>query len=137
MIDRLDAVARATEKLSARRIETSVFIEPDPAQVEAAARCGASAIELHTGAYANLCAEHGDGSAAVGSELARLAAAAAAGRDLGLKVNAGHGLAVANVAAVAAIEGLAELNIGHSIVAEALFCGLRRAVAAMRVAAGI
>ena len=128
-----EAISEAAGQLSGRGIEVSLFIEPDCAQVEAAAGCGAAAVELHTGAYANLADEQEAGP----RQLARLAAAASRARQLGLKVNAGHGLTVANVAPVAAIEGLAELNIGHSIVADAVFSGLRQAVADMRAAAGI
>ena len=131
------AVSRAVAGLSAAGIEVSLFIEPDSAQVEAAAALGAAAIELHTGSYANCRCTHAAASEPVQRELARLAAACRRGLQLGLKVNAGHGLTVANVAPVAAIEGLAELNIGHSIVADALFSGLPRAVAEMRAAAGI
>ena len=109
--------------LRAAGVEVSFFIEPEAAQIEAAREAGADAIELHTGAYA----ANPDAAA-----LARLRAAASAGAAAGLAVNAGHGLSYDNVAAVAAIEQIAELNIGHAVVARALFSGLQAAVAEMR-----
>jgi pyridoxine 5-phosphate synthase len=110
-------------------IQVSLFVEPDPAHLEAAQRIGAPVVELHTGSYAN--AAPGAGRDA---ELARIRRAAAHGQDLGLEVNAGHGLDYDNVGAVAAIATLHELNIGHSIVAHAIFTGIAEAVRAMRVA---
>lgn len=109
-------------------IRVSLFIEPDPRQIEAALKLGAPVVELHTGRYAEL-----DGSARA-EELKRLADAAALGAKNGLEVHAGHGLTTANVAPVAAIPQLAELNIGHSIIADAIFMGLAEAVRAMRAA---
>ena len=133
VVNNAAAIAAAVTRLSGAGIEVSLFIEPQSGQVEAAAACGAAAVELHTGAYANLFAD----ADAQAKELARLAAAARLAGKLGIKVNAGHGLTVANVAPIAAIEGVAELNIGHSIVADAIFSGLRQAVADMRAAARI
>lgn len=108
-------------------IEVSLFVDPDPRQIDAAVDVGAPTIELHTGRYALAS----DGSTA---ELEALFDAAAHARARGLRVNAGHGLHYDNVAAIAAIEGLHELNIGHAIVARALFVGLERAVADMKQA---
>lgn len=102
-------------------IEVALFVDADARQIEAAAACGAAAVELHTGPYA------------AGGDVAPLAAAAARAAAAGLKVNAGHGLTRENVGAVCRLP-LAELNIGHSIVARALFVGLTRAVAEMREA---
>ncbi|MCA1779601.1 MAG: pyridoxine 5'-phosphate synthase [Xanthomonadaceae bacterium] len=100
-------------------IRVSLFIDPEPSQILAAGQCGAPVIELHTGAYAEA-----DPGPARARELARVAEAAAFGAFKGLEVNAGHGLHYQNVAAVAAIETIRELNIGHSIVARAVFVGL-------------
>jgi pyridoxine 5-phosphate synthase len=129
----LDAAAEAgalipvIAALSAAGIRTSLFIAPDRRQIDAAARIGAPVVELHTGPYA-----HATGPGAVAAELARLRAAAAHGADCGLEVHAGHGLGFDNVAAVAAIPELAELNIGHFLIGEALFCGLGPAITEMR-----
>jgi pyridoxine 5-phosphate synthase len=114
--------------LGAADIRVSLFIEPDPRQIDAALRLGVPVIELHTGRYAEL-----DGAERA-EELKRLADAAALAAKNGLEVHAGHGLTVANVAPVAAIPHLAELNIGHSIIADAIFMGLEGAVRAMRAA---
>ena len=115
-------------RLSAAGIRVSLFIAPDRPQIEAAAALGAPVVELHTGPYAHA------GSAPAGTEpeIARLRAAAAAAAALGLEVHAGHGLSYANVGAVAAIPELAELNIGHFLIGEALFTGLGAAIAGMR-----
>ncbi|MCP5198374.1 MAG: pyridoxine 5'-phosphate synthase [Gammaproteobacteria bacterium] len=112
--------------LGAAGIEISLFIDPEPAQVAAAARTGAPTIEIHTGRYA-LAA-----GAAQAHELELVGAAARQARELGLTVNAGHGLHYDNVAAIAAIAGMHELNIGHAIVGRAVFCGLHQAVAEMK-----
>jgi pyridoxine 5-phosphate synthase len=108
-------------------IHVSLFIDPDPRQIEAAADVGAELVELHTGAYAN---------AAEGSprdaEAARVESGAAKGRALGLRVNAGHGLTLDNVSRIAAIAEIEVLNIGHSIVARAILVGMEAAVREMR-----
>lgn len=122
-------VARAVAQLAAAGAQVSLFIDPDPAQLEAARRCGAPLVELHTGRYA----ETGD-AAERATELERIRAAVAHGRDLGLTVNAGHGLNLDNVAPIAALPGIAELNIGHALIARAVFVGLRAAVGEMRAA---
>lgn len=109
-------------------IEVALFIDPESAQLDAAARIGVPAVELHTGTY---CEAEG---ASRDAELRRLAAAAAHGAGLGLEVHAGHGLTIENVGAVAAIPEISELNIGHFLVSEALFVGLEEAVRQMRAA---
>jgi pyridoxine 5-phosphate synthase len=114
------------ERLAARGCRVSLFIEPDPGQIAAAAAIGAAVVELHTGRYAHLS---GDAAAA---EVARLAAGAAQAAALGLEVHAGHGLTFANVGAVAAIPEIAELNIGHFLIGEAVFTGLAAAIGEMR-----
>ncbi|MBI3769034.1 MAG: pyridoxine 5'-phosphate synthase [Deltaproteobacteria bacterium] len=121
------ALRAAVARLKRGGICVSLFVDPEPVQLEASARIGADAVELHTGRYA----EHSDPSAAAG-ELAGLAAATARGRALGLVVNAGHGLRYDNTRALAAIAGIDTLNIGHSIVARALIVGMERAVREMR-----
>ncbi|MDT0635862.1 pyridoxine 5'-phosphate synthase [Spectribacter hydrogenoxidans] len=120
------AVAAACRRLAAAGIRVSLFIDPDRAQIEAAVAAGAPAVELHTGAYADA----GDASARE-AELARLREAATAAAAAGLEVHGGHGLNLDNVAPIAAIPELVELNIGHAIVADAVFMGLEQAVAAM------
>jgi pyridoxine 5-phosphate synthase len=116
------AVARAVKRLQAAGIEVSLFIDPTREAVRAAAATGARRIELHTGDY---CAARGP---EVTRELQRLAVAAEEGVAAGLHVAAGHGLDYPNVGGVAAIPGVTELNIGHSIIARAVFAGLDRAV---------
>jgi pyridoxine 5-phosphate synthase len=117
----------AVERMAACGSEVSLFIDADPRQIEAAARVGAPAIELHTGRYADA---HTPAERAV--ELARIRDGVEAGLAHGLIVNAGHGLHYHNVEAVAAIRGINELNIGHAIVAHALFVGFKAAVAEMK-----
>jgi pyridoxine 5-phosphate synthase len=119
-------IARAVAQMTAAGIRASLFIDPDLRQVEAAAALGAPAIELHTGAYA-----HAQGSAQK-AELARLVACAQRGSELGLTVNAGHGLNYQNVGPVAAIPQIVELNIGHALIGHAVFVGLTAAVREMK-----
>jgi pyridoxine 5-phosphate synthase len=111
-------------------IRVSLFIEPDARQIDAALRLGAPVVELHTGRYAEL---EGEARAA---ELRRLADAAALAAKNGIEVHAGHGLTYDNVAAIAAIPQVRELNIGHFLVGEAMFVGLGEAVRLMRAAMG-
>ena len=115
------------ERLAAAGIEVSLFIDPDAAQVAAAAAVGAPTIELHTGRFAE-CID----AEARNRELNQLRAAVEQGSGRGLKVNAGHGLHYGNVAEIAALPGVHELNIGHSIVARAVFDGLELAVREMK-----
>ncbi len=121
------AVARAVAGLRAARIPVSLFIGPDPRQVEKSAALGVAAVEFHTGRYAEAW-----GTPAVDEELAALARSAELAARLGLKVHMGHGLNYLNVHAIAAIPMVEELNIGHSIVARAVFVGLERAVREMK-----
>ncbi len=123
-----DHLAPMVAALSEAGIRVSLFIEPDARQIDAAIRLGAPVVELHTGRYAEL-----DGSARA-EELKRLADAAALGAKNGLEIHAGHGLTTANVAPVAAIPQVKELNIGHALIADAIFLGLGDAVRAMRAA---
>ena len=121
-----DQLAYFVDKLRGAGIRVSLFIEPDPAQVEAAIRLGAPVVEFHTGRYA-----HVDGEERA-TELKRIADAAALAAKNGIEPHAGHGLTFDNVAPIAAIPQLAELNIGHFLVGEAIFTGPRRARAMPR-----
>ncbi len=123
---RQDKIRDACARLDDLGIRASLFIDPDPAQLEAAVAAGAPVVELHTGRYADA---GGDEQRA---ELQRIVSAAEYGHELGLIVNAGHGLHYENVTAVAAIEQIVELNIGHAIVAQAVFVGLQAAVSDMK-----
>ena len=116
----------AIERLRAHGVRVALFIDPDPQQVEAASRVAAPAIELHTGAYAEAS------GAARAKELERLIACARLGAGRGMEVHAGHGLDYQNVQPVAAIAEIVELNIGHAIVARAVFEGLGAAVREMK-----
>jgi len=107
----------------------SLFIDPDPVQIEAAAAVGADFVELHTGAYAEARDPY-----RLQTELERLRSATRLARARGLGVNAGHGLRLDNVKPVAAIRDIAELNIGHSIIGRAVLIGMEAAVREMRVA---
>lgn len=120
-------VKSVCQSLGEHCIEASLFIDADEPQIEAAVRCGAPAIELHTGAYADAVSPS---EQAV--ELARVVRGVEYARSLGLIVNAGHGLHYHNTHAIAAIPGINELNIGHSIVARALMVGFSQAVKDMR-----
>lgn len=122
-----EKVRIASQSLGEAGIEVSLFIDADPAQVEAAAKTGAPTVELHTGHYAEAATP-----AALAAELERLRTAAALAESLGLQVNAGHGLHYRNVEAICRIPQMHELNIGHSIVAMALFVGMERAVSDMK-----
>ncbi len=119
-------VQAAVEQLTEQGSEVSLFIDPDLAQIDMARRLGAPVIELHTGHYADT---QGAEQAAA---LKAIRQAAAHARKLGLVVNAGHGLNYHNVEPIAAIDGMCELNIGHAIIARALFSGLAAAVRDMR-----
>ena len=123
----LDAVRHAVAMLGGAGIRVSLFIDADARQIEAAQSVGAQVIELHTGAYADAA----DASTAA-RELERIRSGIAQGLALGLRVNAGHGLHYGNVQSVAALPGLSELNIGHAIVARAVFDGWEKAVRDMK-----
>ncbi|EAR54737.1 pyridoxal phosphate biosynthetic protein [Photobacterium sp. SKA34] len=124
----LEKVKAATEKLTAAGIKVSLFIDADRAQIDAAHACGAPFIELHTGQYAEAKTEE-----AQLDELKKVAAGASYAHNLGIKVNAGHGLTYHNVKLIAALPELYELNIGHSIMGRAMFDGLEKSVADMRL----
>ena len=119
-------VRDATTRLRQAGVRVALFIDPDARQVEAAAHAGAPVIELHTGAYADAA------GASAATELERLRAAARLGSSLGLEVHAGHGLNYRNVHPVAALREIVELNIGHALIAHALFVGLPAAVREMK-----
>lgn len=122
----LARVQHAVEELSGFGCEVSLFIDAEPRQIEAARHAGAPVVELHTGHYAEAS------GAEQASALRRIQEGVAYARKLGLVVNAGHGLHYHNVEPIAAIPGINELNIGHAIIARALFSGLAGAVADMR-----
>ncbi|AFK62596.1 pyridoxine 5'-phosphate synthase [Advenella kashmirensis WT001] len=121
-----DSVSHAISKLHAIDARVSLFIDPEPTQIRAAVQAGAGVIELHTGAYAQASGE------AQQLELERIRLAIAEGLRQGLKVNAGHGLHFQNVQAIVALGGISELNIGHAIVAQAIFDGWEKAVRDMK-----
>jgi len=121
-------VASAIERLQDAGIRVSLFIDPDPVQLRAAAEVGAPVIELHTGTYADAVGEEQE------QELQRLRKACLLGHELGLQINAGHGLHLENVQAVTRLPQMTELNIGHSIIARAIFVGLETAVREMKQA---
>ena len=123
----VEAVSRACRRLEDAGIRTSLFIDPDPAQLEASAACGAPVVELHTGTYADAPDRNQQAI-----ELDRIREAAEFGDRLGLTIHAGHGLHYHNVQPVAAIESIVELNIGHAIVARSVFDGIDKAVADMK-----
>jgi pyridoxine 5-phosphate synthase len=119
-------VREAAAELRQAGVRVALFVDPDRAQIEAAAQTSAPVVELHTGAYAEAT------GARAATELARLHSAARLAASLGLEVHAGHGLNYHNVRPVAALREIAELNIGHAIVAHALFVGLPAAVREMK-----
>ena len=126
VIGHFAAVKAASTQLQNAGIRVSLFIDPEEKQIQAAKDVGATVVELHTGRYADL-----DGDAQV-QELERIKKAAQFGVNIGLRVNAGHGLHEGNVLPIAAIAELSELNIGHAIVAEALFKGWQKAIVDMK-----
>ncbi|GGK81448.1 pyridoxine 5'-phosphate synthase [Amphritea balenae] len=120
-------IKAACDRMAAAGIEVSLFIDADPDQIDATIRCGAPVIELHTGAYADA-----ENAAEQKAELQRIKEASAYAFSKGLIVNAGHGLHYHNVEQIAEIPELNELNIGHGIMARAVFVGLKEAIAEMR-----
>lgn len=127
VVGQMNAITKACQKLTGAGIEVSLFIDADYKQIEAAKKCGAPTIEIHTGCYAEAyqdpeCLQ----------ELRRIEEAALFAHDLGLKVNAGHGLNNQNVQPIAAIAVIHELNIGHALIAHAVFVGLEKAVKEMK-----
>jgi pyridoxine 5-phosphate synthase len=123
----LEGLGRVVAALRAAGIRVSLFIDPEARQIEAALRLRAHAIEIHTGAYADAASAGGRAA-----ELRRIQEAASSAHAAGLIVNAGHGLTLDNVTPIAAIHVMNELNIGHSIVADAIFVGLEEAVRRMK-----
>jgi pyridoxine 5-phosphate synthase len=136
----ISIVRAAVAKLRLGKITTSLFIDPDPDQIQTAQEVGAQQVELCTAAYAEATlgarSIHGEGAAHAAQELRRLRDAAELATQYGLNVAAGHGLTYRNVVAVAAINKITEFNIGHNIVARAIFVGLENAVREMRKAIG-
>jgi len=122
----VDYLSEVVARMSVKGIAVSFFIEPDNAQVDAAARCGATIIELHTGRYAT-ARSHSEAEA----ELTRLRAAAESATDAGLIVTAGHGLDYRNIGPICTIPQLEEVSIGHSLIARAALVGIDRAVREM------
>ncbi len=127
VVSHFSQVKAACLRLAAAGIRVSLFIDPESAQLDAAISCAAPVVELHTGRYAD--AAPGEVQA---RELERVRAAAVYGVGRGLKVNAGHGLHFGNVQAIAAIAQISELNIGHALVAEAVFMGWENAIRRMK-----
>ena len=119
-------IKEAVERLEGRGIHVSLFIDPEPAQIETAKEVGAHAIEIHTGSYCNASGRERD------EELGAIVAAVTLARKLGLEVHGGHGLNYDNVLPIAAIEEIVELNIGHSIIARAVIVGIAQAVREMK-----
>lgn len=129
VVSQFDLVKSAVEKLSAEGISVSLFIDPEAEQIKAASETGAGIIELHTGAYAQYADSSISDKAAV--EIKRLESALSVAKNLGLKVNAGHGLNYENVQNIIKLSGISELNIGHAIIAQSVFDGLYKAVSDM------
>lgn len=126
VVGQMDRMEEACQRLAAVGTRVSLFIDADIAQIDAAKQVGAPAIEIHTGHFADAS------SAQQPQEYQRILAAVKHGAEIGLQVNAGHGLHYHNVAEIAAIPEIQELNIGHAIVARALFTGFKEAVREMK-----
>jgi len=135
VIKNFDQVKSATEALKSAGIFVSIFIDPDPEQIDAAKRAGAQQIELCTAEYAELTlsarASHGEGERNAAAEIERIRNAAVHAKSIGLIVAAGHGLTTHNVGALAGITEITEFNIGHHIISRAIFAGLDQAVREM------
>jgi pyridoxine 5-phosphate synthase len=127
VVSQKDKIRDACARLAEFDIRVSLFIDPDPAQLDAAVAVGAPVVELHTGSYADAK------GVAEREELKRIIEAARHADNIGLTVNAGHGLHYGNVAAIAKIEQIVELNIGHAIISRAVFDGLSVAVSEMKL----
>ncbi len=127
VVGQQDRVREACDRLGEAGIDVSLFIDPDFAQIEASLRAGAPTVELHTGRYAEA-----ESDLERGDELNLIRSSAEYAHSAGLTVNAGHGLHYRNVQPIAAIAGMNELNIGHSIIAQAIFSGMTDAVREMR-----
>ncbi|MDB4822760.1 pyridoxine 5'-phosphate synthase [Candidatus Pseudothioglobus singularis] len=127
VLSQLGRIKEVCSELSTNNIKASLFIDPDNYQIEAAVECGAPIIEIHTGHYANASS-----AAEMQKELQKISEACAYAHSLGLQVNAGHGLTLENTKAIAVINSVVELNIGHSIISRALFVGLGAATSEMK-----
>lgn len=127
VLGQLPKIQSACSRLGGAGIRVSLFIDPETAQLDAAREAGAPVVEIHTGAYADAITD-----AARIVEFERIRKAVAYGQGIGLTVNAGHGLTYHNVQPIAALPGIHELNIGHAIVAQALFVGWKEAVSDMK-----
>lgn len=123
----IEKVTDACSQLAGHGIRVSLFVDPDPRQLDAARQAGAPVVEIHTGAYAE--ATHGR---RLQEELERVTKAAAYAQEIGLTVHAGHGLNYENVQPIAAIAEIVELNIGHAVIAQSVFDGMEAAVAGMK-----
>jgi len=132
VVSGMDPIETAIRVLSAKGIQVSLFIDPDPKQIDASAKAGASMIELCTRAYAEACPKSPDlAGPALQRELTKIVQSAERGKILGLKILAGHGLTYRNVSLISSIAEIEELNIGHSIIARASLVGMDRAVREM------
>ena len=127
VLSQLGRIKEVCSELSANNIKASLFIDPDNYQIEAAVECGAPIIEIHTGHYADASS-----AAEMQKELQKISEACAYAHSLGLQVNAGHGLTLENTKAIAEINSVVELNIGHSIISRSLFVGLGAATSEMK-----
>ena len=127
VLSQLDRIKEVCSELNTNNIKASLFIDPDNYQIEAAVECGAPIIEIHTGHYADASS-----AAEMQKELQKISEACAYAHSLGLQVNAGHGLTLENTKAIAEINSVVELNIGHSIISRALFVGLGAATSEMK-----
>ena len=127
VLSQLGRIKEVCSELSSNNIKASLFIDPDNYQIEAAVECGAPIIEIHTGHYADASS-----AAEMQKELQKISEACAYAHSLGLQVNAGHGLTLENTKAIAEINSVVELNIGHSIISRALFVGLGAATSEMK-----
>jgi pyridoxine 5-phosphate synthase len=127
VISQIGRMKEVCSELSANNIKTSLFIDADNNQIEAAVECGAPIIEIHTGHYADASSD-----SEMHKELVKISNACSYAHSLGLQVNAGHGLTLENTKAIAEINTVIELNIGHSIISRALFVGLSAATSEMK-----
>lgn len=127
VLSQLGRIKEVCSELSTNNIKASLFIDPNNYQIEAAVECGAPIIEIHTGHYADASS-----AAEMQKELQKISEACAYAHSLGLQVNAGHGLTLENTKAIAEINSVVELNIGHSIISRALFVGLGAATSEMK-----
>jgi pyridoxine 5-phosphate synthase len=132
VVGSMESIALAIRALSAKGIQVSLFIDPDPAQIDAAAKLGSSMVELNTRAFSEACPKSPDlAGVALERELTKVVQASERGKKQGLKILAGHGLTYRNVRLISGIPEIEELNIGHNIIARASMVGMDRAVREM------